>query len=440
MDLQIHPAKSINGTIEVPGDKSISHRALIFGSLCEGQVEITNFLPAGDTLSTLRCLRDLGVKIEQKDSDVTVYGKGKYGFKTPQKQLSAGNSATTLRILPGLLVAQSFKSTLIGDTSLSNRPVRRIIEPLSQMGAQIQDFHGHAPITIVGGKKLKAIKYKTKVPSAQVKSAILLAGLFAEGTTEVTEQYQSRDHTERMLSYLGAGIEVSKFSHCEEPSRFAQDKLRDVVISGPINLTAKPIEVPGDISSAAFFIAAALLLPSSKLVIKNVGLNPTRAGMINILTKSGARISRQNERTANNEPIADLVVESSRLNPFAIDGAQIPLLIDEIPVLAVLSTQIEGTSVISGAKELRVKETDRLKAIRTQLSLMGANIDEKEDGLIIKGSTKLKGTIVDPGGDHRMAMSLAIASLLAKGQTIIKAAESINISFPGFKELLDKII
>jgi 3-phosphoshikimate 1-carboxyvinyltransferase len=286
--------------------------------------------------------------------------------------------------------------------------MERIIKPLSLMGADIESTEGHAPITIKG-RNLSAINYQLPVASAQVKSAILLAGLFAEGQTVVKEEYQSRDHTERMLSYLGA------------------------------DLKAKPIEVPSDISSAAFFIIATLLLKNSKLTIKNVGVNPTRIGLLEVLQEAGAAISRNNERSVNNEPVADLVVESSTLKPFEISGRQIPLLVDEIPILAVAATQINGTSVIRDAQELRLKESDRLKAISTQLNLMGAKIEEKEDGLVIEGPTKLKGATVESGGDHRMAMSLAIAGLLAQGETTIKAAECINISFPGFRDLLKSL-
>ena len=422
--LIVRTANSVQGTIEVPGDKSISHRALIFGSLCGGRVEITGFLPAEDCLSTLKCLRQLGVQIEQRGTDVTVHGVGKYGFKVPKEPLDVGNSGTTLRILPGLLAAQNFESNLVGDASVSARPIDRIIKPLSLMGADIQSTDGHAPINIKGSK-LSAISYKLPVASAQVKSAILLAGLFAQGQTTVSEEFRSRDHTERMLSYLEADLKI-------------EDKT--YTIRGNSTLKAKPIIVPGDVSSAALFIIAALLLESSELTIKNLGLNPTRIGLLEVFQDVGASISKENERLVNNEPIADLIIESSLLKPFTIGGEQIPLLVDEIPILAVAATQIDGTSVINGAEELRVKESDRLKSIATQLNLLGAKIEEKPDGLIIEGPTRLKGAVVDSGGDHRIAMSLAIAGLLASGQTTIKNAECIAISFPNFKELLDEII
>ena len=427
MILKITPAKSIQGIIEVPGDKSISHRALIFGSLCEGQVKITNFLPAEDCLSTLECLRELGVNIEQSGTDVTVHGAGKYGFRAPAGPLDVGNSGTTLRILPGLLAAQPFESTLIGDDSVSKRPMDRIIKPLSLMGANIQSVEGHAPINIKG-TQLSAINYQLPVASAQVKSAILLAGLFAEGQTSVSEEFKSRDHTERMLSYLDADSEFAGTTY---------------TISGNSTLKAKPITVPGDISSAAFFLIAALLMPNSKLTIKAVGVNPTRTGLFDALKDAGAGIVMTNKRLVNNEPVADIKISqslSTTIKPLMIEAKDIPGLVDEIPILAVLATQLDGTSVISGAGELRVKESDRLKSIATQLNSMGANIEEKPDGLVINGPTKLKGAEVDSGGDHRIAMSLAIAGLIAEGQTVINNAECINISFPGFKELLDGVV
>ncbi len=378
-------------------------------------------------MSTLSCLQKLGVNIERSGSNVLVHGVGKYGFKASGDPLDVGNSGTTLRILPALLAAQNFESTLVGDDSVSKRPMDRIIKPLSLMGAQIQSEGGHAPIHVKGGQ-LSAINYQMPVASAQVKSAILLAGLFAEGKTSVVEKYKSRDHTERMIDYLG-------FNSGQDP------RYKDPSVSGDMQLTAKPIQVPGDISSAAFFIIAALLLPDSNLTIKNVGLNPTRRGIIDVLEKTGAVIKLKNFKEVNNEPIADLEVSPltpnpSPLTPLNITAKDIPLLVDEIPILAVLATQLNGTSIISGAQELRVKESDRLKAVSIQLGLMGANIEEKPDGLLIHGPTKLKGAVVDSGGDHRMAMSLAIAALVAEGQTTIKGAESIDISFPGFEQLL----
>ena len=423
MELEISPAKSINGVLEMPGDKSISHRALIFGSLCEGRVEVKNFLEAGDCLSTLESLRKLGVAIERKGSDAVVCGVGKYGFKQPSEAIDVKNSGTTMRILPGLLAAQPYETTLVGDSSLSKRPMNRVIEPLTKMGAKIESREGGlAPLKIIGGE-LKGIDYTSPVASAQVKSALLLAGLYADGRTTVHEKYQSRDHTERMLKYLGADIEINGTSY---------------TIEGNSQLAAKPIIVPGDISSAAFFIVAALLLDSD-LTIKNVGVNKTRTGVLEVLKKAGANIELHEETLNNNEPVADLHIQSSKLAPITITAEDVPLLVDEIPILAVAATQIDGVSVISGAEELRVKETDRLEAISSQLKIMGANIEEKKDGLIIKGPTKLSGATLDSGGDHRMAMSLAIAALVAEGQTVIKGAESIDISLPGFKDLLQTV-
>ena len=423
MELEISPAKSINGVLEMPGDKSISHRALIFGSLCEGEVEVKNFLEAGDCLSTLESLSKLGVAIERKGSDAIVYGVGKCGFKQPSEAIDVGNSGTTMRILPGLLAAQPYETTLVGDSSLSKRPMNRVIEPLTKMGAKIESREGGlAPLKIIGGE-LKGIDYTSPVASAQVKSALLLAGLYADGRTTVHEKYQSRDHTERMLKYLGADIGINGTSY---------------TIEGNSQLAAKPIIVPGDISSAAFFIVAALLLDSD-LTIKNVGVNKTRTGVLEVLKKAGANIELHEETLNNNEPVADLHIQNSKLAPITITAEDVPLVVDEIPILAVAATQIDGTSVISGAEELRVKETDRLEAISSQLKFMGANIEEKKDGLIIKGPTKLSGATLDSGGDHRMAMSLAIAALVAEGQTVIKGAESIDISLPGFKDLLQTV-
>ncbi len=423
MELEIGPAKSINGVLEMPGDKSISHRALIFGSLCEGRVEIKNFLEAGDCLSTLESLRKLGVAIERNGSEVVVYGVGKYGFKQASEAIDVGNSGTTMRILPGLLAAQPYETTLVGDSSLSKRPMNRIIEPLTKMGAKIESREGGlAPLKIIGGE-LKGIDYTSPVASAQVKSALLLAGLYVDGRTTFHEKYQSRDHTERMLKYLGADIEINGTSY---------------TIDGNSQLAARPITIPGDISSAAFFIIAALLLDSD-LKIKNVGVNKTRTGVLEVLRKSGANIELYEETLNNNEPVADLHIQSSKLAPITITAEDVPLLVDEIPILAVAATQLDGTSVISGAEELRVKETNRLEAISSQLKIMGANIEEKKDGLIIKGPTKLSGATLDSGGDHRMAMSLAIAALVAEGKTVIRGAESIDISLPGFKDLLQTV-
>jgi len=403
----------------------------MFGSISDGTVEVSNFCYADDCLSTLKVMEKLGVDIKSdkpsliESKNLKISGVGKYGFKDPEKALDVGNSGTTLRILPGMLVAQSFDSELRGDDSVSKRPMMRVIDPLQKMGAKIESTSGHAPIKIFGNKELKAIEYQTTVPSAQVKSALLLAGLYTEGRMVIKEEYQSRDHTERMLSYLGADLQVEGTTYN---------------VDGNPKLRARPIVIPGDISSAAFFIVAALLLPNSNLTIKNVGINPTRDGGLRVLEKAGASIRKERERTVNNEPVADLTIKTSFLKPFEISRKEIPLLIDEIPILSVAATQINGTSIVSGAEELRVKETDRLKAISTQLNLMGANIEEKADGLIIHGPAPLKGAVVDSQGDHRMAMSLAIADLLSEEDIDIKGKESIRISFPGFNELLDSVV
>ena len=408
----------------MPGDKSISHRAIILGSICEGDVEIKNFLGAQDCLSTIDSLSEMGVSIERTGTDVLVHGAGKYGFKEPQKPLDVGNSGTTMRILPGILAAQDFQTSLVGDESLSKRPMNRIIEPLEMMGAKIESHDGRAPLKILG-HKLSGIDYKLPVASAQVKSAVLLAGLYADGQTVVREKYQSRDHTERMLTYLGADMTIDGTSY---------------TINSDSKLSARPIDIPGDISSAAFFIIGALLLAGSDLTIKKLGVNKTRTGLLDVLKEANAQISFDSEKTLNNEEVADLHIKSGLQEPISINAEQVPLLVDEIPIIAVAATQINGTSSISGAEELRVKETDRLRAISEQLTVMGANIKETNDGLIIKGPTKLRGGVLDSKGDHRMAMSLVIAGLIADGKTTIKGAESIDISFPGFADLLDSVI
>lgn len=413
----------IQGEIEVAADKSISHRALMISAIAEGKSCIKNFLYADDCISTMKCLRKLGVEIADKKGEIIVNGKG-LNLKEPSGDLDAGNSGTTTRLLSGILAGQNFLSKITGDESLSKRPMKRIIDPLKKMGARINARENNfLPIKIMGGK-LNPIDYNSKIASAQIKSCVLLAGLYAEGITTFTEPHKSRDHTERMLKSFGAEIKASK---------------NTVTIKGIANLKALDIFVPGDISSAAFFIVAATILKNSKLIIKNVGINPTRTGIIDIMTRMGAKISVENERTINSEPIADIIVESAQLKSAVIKGYDIPRLIDEIPVIAVAATQAEGETIISEATELRVKETDRLKAVATELKKMGADIEELEDGLIIRGPTKLKGAKVESYNDHRMAMSLTIASLVADGKTTVTNPGCVNISFPSFYNTLKKI-
>ncbi|MDO8734004.1 MAG: 3-phosphoshikimate 1-carboxyvinyltransferase [Elusimicrobiota bacterium] len=413
----------IKGEIEVAPDKSISHRALMISAIAEGTSRIKNFLKADDCISTMNCLKKLGVDIAEKDDEIIVKGHG-LKLKKLSDILDAGNSGTTVRLLSGILAGQNFATKIIGDESLSKRPMKRIIEPLEKMGAKIKSNNGYLPIEIAGGN-LKPINYESKISSAQVKSCVLFAGLYADGITSFTEPEKSRDHTERMLKSFGAKIEVNK---------------NTVSIKGIAKLHSSDVFIPGDISSAAFFMVAATIVKNSELRIKNVGINPTRTGIIDVLKRMGAKIEIENKREIAGELIADIIVKSSELKSTNIERNEIPFLIDEIPIIAVVATQAEGITKITGAKELRVKETDRLKAISSELRKMGADIQELEDGLIIKGPTKLKGTKVDSYKDHRIAMSLAIASLVADGDTEIKDSECVNISFPKFFNILKKII
>lgn len=413
----------IKGEIEVAPDKSISHRALMISAIAEGTSRIKNFLKADDCISTMNCLKKLGVDIAEKDGEIIVKGRG-LKLKNPSDVLDAGNSGTTVRLLSGILAGQNFATKIIGDESLSKRPMKRIIEPLEKMGAKIKSNNGYLPIEIEGGN-LKPINYESKISSAQVKSCVLFAGLYTDGITNFTEPEKSRDHTERMLKSFDAKIEVNK---------------NTVSIKGIAKLHSSDVFIPADISSAAFFMVAAAIVKNSELKIKNVGINPTRTGIIDVLKRMGAKIEIENKREIAGELLADTVVTSAALKSTNIERSEIPLLIDEIPIIAVAATQAEGITKITGAKELRVKETDRLKAVSSELRKMGADIQELEDGLIIKGPTKLKGAKVNSYKDHRIAMSLAVASLVAEGNTGISDKECVNISFPEFFEVLRKIV
>ena len=413
---------SVKGEIEVAPDKSISHRALMISAISAGTSHIKNILKAEDCISTLKCLKELGVAIEEKNGEIIVKGNG-LKLKKPSKTLDAGNSGTTVRLMSGILAGQDFSVKIVGDESLSKRPMKRISEPLAQMGATINTGNGYLPLEITGGN-LKPLNYNSAVSSAQVKSCVLFAGLYADGTTSFTEPEKSRDHTERMLKSFGADISV---------------KQNTVSVKGIASLHSSDITVPGDISSAAFFMVAAAITKNSAIKIKNVGVNPTRTGIIDVLKRMGAEIEIENKREFSGEPVADIIVKSSELKSIEIVKKEIPLLIDEIPVIAVAATQAEGITTITGAKELRVKETDRLKAMSAELKKMGADITELEDGLIIKGPTKLKGAKVESYKDHRIAMSLAITSLIAAGTTEIADRNCVNISFPEFWKELEKI-
>ena len=425
MDVLIQPAHHLTGTLRVPGDKSISHRALMFGALASGKTIIQNPLLGEDVQSTRRCLEGLGVHVTEKEGALIVHGRGSSAFRPPLGPLDCGNSGTTMRLMAGILAGQPFHSVLIGDPSLSRRPMRRILEPLRAMGAQIQTTpSGTAPLEI-DGTRLHPIDYVTPIASAQVKSCILLAGLFAEGTTSVTEPSLSRDHTERMLP--GFGVPVQR------------EGLR-VSVTGPATLTACQVDVPGDISSAAFFLVAATILPEAFLRIEGVGLNPTRTGILEALMDMGAPIRIQDPHEVNGEPRADLQVQSGKLKGIRIEGEMIPRLIDEIPILAIAATQAEGRTEIRDAAELRVKETDRIAAIADNLRRMGVELETFDDGLAIEGPQILRGAEIDSYGDHRIAMAFTVAGLAAQGNTLIRNADCAVISFPGFYETLKGLI
>ncbi len=424
---------TLQGIIKVPGDKSISHRSLIIGSIAEGETNIEGFLYSEDPLSTANCLRKLGVNIPEikKDQPFTIKGLGINGFKEPKEILDCGNSGTTMRLLMGLLAGQGGKNFILtGDNSLNERPMGRVSKPLSLMGGNIYGRANgtKAPISI-NGKKLKGCVIGTPVASAQVKSAILLAGLNASGTTSVIEPASSRDHTERMLKAFGAEINIRG------------ELGRNIVIKSGNNLIGQNILIPGDISSAAFWMIAASIVPKSEIVIKNVGLNPTRTGILNVMDKMGCNYKIVEKSTIAGEPIGSIFVKSANyLRPFKIEGDILPKLIDEIPILTVAACFCSGVSEIKDAKELRVKETDRLKVMARQLNKFGANISEKEDGLIINGESKFHSAEVDSETDHRVSMSLAIASLLAKGSSKIARADASKVSYPTFWDDLEKLI
>ncbi len=417
----IKPAHSIQGTVRVPGDKSISHRALLVGALTHGKMSIENLSPAQDVYHTTLSLRALGIAIEQTDKETLV--RSAEGLSPPPRNLDAGNSGTTIRLLAGLLAGQSFTATITGDASLQKRPMKRVIDPLTRMGAKIESNRGCAPLTITGGK-LQGIDYKLPVASSQVKSAILLAGLQAQGTTTVVEPHPTRDHTERMLRYLEVPLERSNGT---------------VSVHGGMSPKAKPISVPGDISSAAFLLAAGVLLPHALLRVQGVGINPTRTGIIDLLREMGAHISVENEGEATGEPQGDLLIKYSELHSVQVGGALIPRLIDELPIVAICATQAHGITVVQDAHELRVKETDRIRAVAVNLRKMGAQIEERQDGWVIPGPQRLRGAMLDSFGDHRIAMAFSIAGLLAEGQTVIAGADWVDISYPGFYDDLDRI-
>lgn len=421
----IKPAASLKGEVQIPGDKSISHRAVMFGAVSEGTTQITNFLNGADCLATINCFQKMGVSIRQNASSVTVIGNGLHGLKKPLDALYVGNSGTTTRLISGILSGQTFDSLLSGDESLNTRPMGRIITPLSKMGARIDSIHQNkcAPLHITG-QMLTGIHYQSKIASAQVKSAILLAGLYAEGETSVTEPVLSRNHTELMLKSFGADITASQTTASIRPCK---------------ELYGQHIIVPGDISSAAYFIAAALIVPNSELLIQNVGLNPTRAGILKVCMDMGGDITLLNEHTNGGEPTADLLVRTSSLHGVTVEGDIIPTLIDEIPVIAVLAAFASGKTVIKDAAELKVKETDRIFTVTENLLAMGADITPTLDGMIIEGGRALKGSRINSYLDHRIAMAFAVAGLAANGNTTILKDECVHVSYPGFFEILERL-
>lgn len=424
--MKFKTASHLKGELSVPGDKSISHRGVMLGSIARGTTEITGFLQGADCLSTISCFRSMGVEIINEGSRVIVKGKGMRGLKAPENVLDCGNSGTTTRLISGILCAQNFNVTLTGDASIQKRPMDRIRIPLTLMGADIRSIrdNGCAPLRI-HGKPLHGIHYNSPVASAQVKSAVLLAGLYAEGETSVTEPYLSRNHSELMLAHFGAQIKSQDSTAAIQPAD---------------ELYACPVQVPGDISSAAFFLAAGILVPGSEILIRNVGINPTRAGILKVCQDMGADIALLNRHEDSGEPTADLLVRSGNLHSTEIGGKIIPSLIDELPVLAMMACFAEGTTVIRDAAELKVKESNRIRVMAENLAAMGADVEETEDGMIIHGGKPLHGAVIDSHMDHRIAMTFDIAGLCADGETEIKGAECVNISYPEFYSDLEKLI
>lgn len=423
--MKLAPAHRIRGRIRLPGDKSISHRAALIAALAEGPSEIANFSTARDCASTLSCLRDLGVSIEHHDGKIRFTGKQE--LVTPRAPLDCGNSGSTMRILAGVLAGHDITAELMGDESLSSRPMRRIIEPLELMGAKIESTDGKPPLKIRGAHGPQPITYKLPVASAQVKSAILFAGLNAAGRTTVIETSPSRDHTERLFNGFGVPVETSSDL--------------SVTLDGPARLSGGPITIPGDVSSAAFFVASAMLLPGSNLVIEGAGLNPTRAAFLDVLRSWGADISQTDLQLEHNEPVGTInvrggIASATQDDDRILGGAMIPSLIDELPLLAVVGTQIAGGIEIRDAAELRLKESDRLATTARNLRAMGAEVEELPDGLRVFGPTQLRGALIDAHGDHRIAMAFSVAALVAESDSEIRGSEAAAVSFPEFFELL----
>lgn len=424
--IKIEKTRSFKGELIPPPDKSISHRAVFFCAISEGKSRVDNFLFAQDPLSTVNAFRTLGIKIEEKEGGIVISGKGLHGLTEPKNVINCGNSGTTMRLLTGLLSGNPFLSILNGDESLRQRPMARIINPCVEMGAYIRsrDRNRYPPIAIVG-KDLDPISYELPVASAQLKSALILAALYANGKSIIIEPVPSRDHTERMLPSFGAELIING---------------PEISVAGMPELIARDVHVPGDFSSAAFFIASALLVSDAEVIIRGCGINPTRTGMLNVLKRMGGNISIENKRTVSGETIADIICKHSPdLIATRISGNEIPLLIDEFPIISLIATQAEGTTQIKDAKELRVKESDRIRAVAENLRSLGTTLDEYDDGLDIHGKTALKGSRVKSYGDHRIAMTMAVAGLIAEGTTEIEGISSVDISFPNFFRILNEL-
>ena len=430
--MELAKITGLRGEVNIPGDKSISHRCIMFGSIASGTTEISNFLQGADCLATINCFRRMGIEIENQEEKIIVHGKGLHGLTAPTEILDVGNSGTTTRLISGILVGQPFESKLSGDNSLNSRPMKRIMEPLTKMGGHISSIlrNGCAPLYIAPGK-LHGIHYDSPVASAQVKSGILLAGLYADGETSVTEPSLSRNHTELMLKEFGADIR----------SQFDLNTSKATAFIRPCSeLYGQKIMVPGDISSAAYFIAAGLLVPDSEILIKNTGINATRAGILKVCENMGANITLLNERTEGGEAIADILVRTSKLHGTTISGDIIPTLIDEIPIIAIMAAAAEGTTIIKDAAELKVKETNRIETVVDNLKAMGCDIIATDDGMIIHGGKTLHGTTIHTLLDHRIAMAFSIAALIAEDTTRILDSKCVDVSYPTFYDSFENLL
>lgn len=430
--MELAKITGLRGEVNIPGDKSISHRCIMFGSIASGTTEISNFLQGADCLATINCFRKMGIEIENQPEKIIVHGKGLHGLTAPTEILDVGNSGTTTRLISGILVGQPFESKLSGDNSLNSRPMKRIMEPLTRMGGHISSIlrNGCAPLYIAPGK-LHGIHYDSPVASAQVKSSILLAGLYADGETSVTEPSLSRNHTELMLKEFGADIRSQYDLNTSKATAF---------IRPCSELYGQKIMVPGDISSAAYFIAAGLLVPDSEILIKNTGINATRAGILKVCEDMGANITLLNERTEGGEAIADILVRTSKLHGTTISGDIIPTLIDEIPIIAIMAAAAEGTTIIKDAAELKVKETNRIETVVDNLKAMGCDIIATDDGMIIHSGKPLHGATIHTLLDHRIAMAFSIAALIAEDTTRILDSKCVDVSYPTFYDSFENLL